>query len=291
MLFKYLTLTGGVFACSTAVVFVKWSTEHPVLVASYRLLVATLFLLPLMLRDIKRMNRKLNFTDIRPSIIPGLALGVHFIAWITGARMTPAANSTLVVSMGPAIMPVFALLLYNERVNLSEMIGTGISLGGIILLGISDLQVNISSLIGDILCFIAMVFGTFYLALARKNRSQRFIWIYLVPLYFIGGVFCLGVSLLFTNPLKAYNWKDITAIVALALIPTILGHSILNYSMRHIRGQVVTLVNLCQFVFAGIMGYFFFSEVLGTLFYISCIPVVLGAYIAIRYREKTESPG
>ena len=45
------------------------------------------------------------------------------------------------------------------------------------------------------------------------------------------------------------------------LVPTIIGHSILNYSMKHLRGQVVSILNVLQFVSAGIMAYFIRDEV------------------------------
>ena len=69
--------------------------------------------------------------------------------------------------------------------------------------------------------------------------------------------------------------------VGLAVVPTICGHSLLNAAMRRIRGQIVSLCNVSQFVFATIMGYLLFGEVPRTLFYVASAIVVAGVVIVV----------
>ena len=95
MILKLFILICGAFACSTSVIFIKASTENALLVAAYRLFVATFVLMPFMLRDLKRLKERFSLKLLRPSIAPGLVLGLHLITWIIGARMTLAAHSTL----------------------------------------------------------------------------------------------------------------------------------------------------------------------------------------------------
>ena len=79
-------------------------------------------------------------------------------------------------------------------------------------------------------------------------------------------------------------------IVAMAVIPTVIGHSIFNYLMKHMRGQVVAVGGLGQFVFVGIMGYFILNEIPPMMFYPSCLLVVAGSIIALRATQD-HSPG
>jgi drug/metabolite transporter (DMT)-like permease len=76
--------------------------------------------------------------------------------------------------------------------------------------------------------------------------------------------------------------REIAFIVGLGLIPTVTGHSIMNYSMKHLRGQVVSLANLNQFIFAGIMAWILLGEKPIWNFYIACALVVAGAITALR---------
>ena len=121
MILKLFILIFGSFACSVSVIFIKASTEHPLLIAAYRLFVASLVLTPFMLRDLKRLGQKFSFKMLRPSIIPGMTLSLHLITWIIGARMTLAAHATLIVNIVPAFIPIFLFVFSREIINRREI--------------------------------------------------------------------------------------------------------------------------------------------------------------------------
>ena len=103
-MFKIIRLILGVFACATAIIMIKASDEHPLLIASYRLLIASIALTPLYLKEFKKSHETFHIKTIYPSIIPGILLGLHFISWVFGARMTYAVNASLIVNMVPIVI-------------------------------------------------------------------------------------------------------------------------------------------------------------------------------------------
>lgn len=286
MVFHFLVLVIGVFSCSTAVIFIKISSEHPLLLAAYRLLIAALVLTPFFVREMKRQKGSYSVRQLSRSLLPGIALAFHFITWIVGARMTLAANATLIVNMVPAVMPFFLFFLSREIVKVYEVVGTGFALFGITLLGLTDIYVNRTTFLGDVLCLISMFLFTFYLALSRKNRDVQSIWLYIVPLYYTAGLFSFMVGSFFVNPFKHYTTVNILSIVGLGILPTVFGHSILNYSMKHFRGQLVSVVNLGEFIFATLMGYFILGETPSSMFYVAGILVVTGALFVVRQHRE-----
>jgi drug/metabolite transporter (DMT)-like permease len=310
MLGHILFLLVGVAAGAASIIFIKMSALHPLLLASYRLLLAALLLSPFYFRELARERRRLPGVrnpalesgaakvergiiarSLTASVIPGLLLGLHFIAWIAGARMTSAANATLIVNMAPVAMPVAAYIFMKEIITPAEIAGTVLALGGVVFLGISDFHVSMETFRGDVLSFVAMLFFTVYLILGKRKKRQINFWLYLVPLYFIGGVFCFIVSLFFTSPLRGISWFETGMIAGLAAISTIGGHSIYNYSMRHLRSQLVTLVNQSQVLFGALFGLLFFAEIPERNFFIAT-PIILGGIILaiIFSRKKKEIP-
>ncbi len=285
-MFKVIRLILGIFACSTAVIMIKASDEHPLLIASYRLFIAAIILTPIYLRELKKNNESFQIKMVTPSIIPGIFLGFHFISWVFGARMTFAANASLIVNLVPIVMPFLIFILAGERINRYEIIGTVLGLAGIIMMGMNDFHISRQSVNGDVICFISMLFFAFYLALARKNRKDQSVYLYIVPLYYIAGIFCFIISLFFINPIKIYSIKNIIYILGLGIIPTVFGHSILNKSMQTMRSQVVSIINLGQFIFAGIMAFFIFQEAPGLIFYISAFFVISGSIMVIKLSDK-----
>ena len=86
--------------------------------------------------------------------------------------------------------------MIKEKITSAEVLGTGISIMGVLYLGIRDSQFSSVYLKGDGIIIISMVLLTVYLALARKNRTGSPFWYYIVPLYFTGGLICLFIAIL-----------------------------------------------------------------------------------------------
>jgi drug/metabolite transporter (DMT)-like permease len=277
---QFLLLLFGVYACSTAVILIKMSGVPAVPLSGYRLVVAAVALSPLFFRDLRRYRGRFGKADLKATVLPGIALGLHFITWIIGARQTPAANSSLIVNMVPIAMPFFLAVMVGERLTPGERLGTVLSIAGVVLLGAWDLQLAQGHFTGDAMCLLSMVLFCYYLALARKNKHIVSLWLYLVPLYLIGGVLCLLADLVVRGPALPLGLREWLLIVGLGLVPTVMGHSILNYAMKHMRGQIVSIVNLFQFVFAGIMAYWLFDEVPAWAFYPAGGLIAMGVYVA-----------
>lgn len=274
-------LMAGVFACSTSVVLIRASSVDAVLLSAYRLIVAVLALMPLFLRDLKRHSY--TRSHFKRSLVPGAFLGLHFITWIHGARMTPAVNSTLIVNLSPLATPVLLLVLAQERLQRPEWIGSGLALAGVLWLLGADYELNRQYFAGDAVCFTSMVLFSVYFVLGRKNRDFPSIWLYLVPLYAVAAVFCLAASFLGEHPFaKSYPPVELLYIIGLGLFPTVLGHSALNYAVKYFRGQVVSASNLAQPLFAGVMMYLFVGEVPQAAFYPATALILLGAVVALQ---------
>jgi drug/metabolite transporter (DMT)-like permease len=179
-------------------------------------------------------------------------------------------------------------LITKEELNTSEWRGSAVAIVGVALLVGRDLQLSHEYFMGDVTCFASMLLSASYLVLARKNRHFPSIWLYIVPMYAVAAVFCFFASFAFEPP-SAQNLTlhEIAMVVCLGLIPTIMGHSALNHSMRHFRGQVVSLSSLSQPVFAGVMAFFLMGEVPDWFFYPACLLIALGASIALRGMQPT----
>lgn len=280
--FLLLLLAGEIMA-SASVIFIRRSAMAPVMLSSFRMLFSVLLLLPFYLKELKQnpaQPKPFNLKDMKQALIPGLLLGLHFISWIMGARMIPAANASLIVNLTPVVTPLFLFLLLRERVSKGEILGSLIALGGCLYLAWGDLNLDRQYFMGDLITLGSM--GAFALYQIMAKTRMKGVWSYLVPLYFIGGIFCLIVGLT-QMPLGSQGWipwsrNDWIAVLGLALISTIGGHSIINYSMKHLRGQLVSVFHTSQFLYAGLMAYFFLNEIPGRRF-LEASPFILGGVI------------
>jgi len=278
VLLHALSLLLGVFACSTAVILIKESTLDPVLLSSSRLLLAALCLSPWFVRALAR-HPDFGARGLKRALWPGVVLALHFMSWVVGARATLAVNASLIVNMVPLAMPFLLYLLADERVTRSELLGTALGLSGLVLLAGADFRAG--NALGDLVCFGSMLLCALYMALGRRNRDVPSLFLYVVPLYAVAGLVCLVVALPRLATLARLPAREVALVLGLTLVPTIVGHSLLNRAMKHFRGSVVSVCNLGQFVFAGFNAWLVFDEVPAAAFWPAAGLVVAGAAVAL----------
>ncbi|MFW6132485.1 MAG: DMT family transporter [Planctomycetota bacterium] len=298
MLGYVLLMVFGVWACATAVIMVKACDVAAAPLAAYRLLIAAAALAPLMLRDLRRHRARYGGRHLARTLLPGVLLAAHFVSWIIGARMTLAANASLLVNLHPVAMPFFLYVLLRERLTGGELVGTGVAVAGVVLLAGTDYHFSPQHFAGDALCLLSMLLIAAYLAFGRRNRDFPTIWLYVVPVYLVAGLTCLAVAgfqaVRAPGPSAAAfaipTARDALLVVGLGLVPTVMGHSIMNFSMKHLRGQLVSLTNCGQFVFAGTMAYFLLDEAPQWNFYAAAVLVLAGVYAALRAMPRPTPP-
>ncbi len=278
---RILLLLVGVFACSTSVIFIKMSHVPVAYLASLRMLLGCLILLPVFFYSVRRSGEKYTFRTLRRSLLPAVMLSIHMISWTIGARLTEAANGTLIVNLSPLAMPFVMYFMIGERITRMEIVGTLIAMGGVFVLGASDYQFGAQTIRGDIICLVSMVVCTLYLAFARRNCGELNLWVYVVPMYGLSGLLSAGAAIVLHGLPELYPFKEWGYLLGLALLPTVIGHSLLNWAMRHLRGQTVMILNLGQFVFVAVMAYYQFGQAPRGHFYIASALVISGAVIVI----------
>lgn len=290
---RYVILLCGVWCCSTSIIFIKIGQTDAIALSAYRLLLGGALLVPMAMRAWRRGGDFDGPRLFRQTIVPAILLGIHFISWILGGRLTTSANASLLVNMVPVAMPILLYLIINERINRTETKGTLIAMTGVVVLGLADFKLSPEYATGDAICFLSMLFYAWYLIHARKNRHLPSIYLYVVPVYLMAGLFCLAIAIVLSLAGRPTVWigpdlsTEMISITGLALVPTVLGHSMVNWAMTRLRGQAVAIINLAQFIFAGLMGFVLLQEVPEPVFYLSSALVVAGAVLIIRHPHSS----
>ena len=284
-----LTLVLGLISASSSVVFIKLSRIDPVLLAEGRLAVASLCVTPWFVAQAREHQSFLR-RERRRTVWPGVLLGLHFITWIIGARMTPAVNSSLLVNMVPLVTPFFLVVLAREQLRRAELGATVLAFAGVIWLTASDLELSHQYFLGDLVCFGSMILFALYLVFGRTNRDFPSVWLYMWPVYTIAGLVCAAIAAV-TSDLAAGPWtaRELGLVLGLGVIPTVVGHGSMNYALKELRGQVVGVANLCQVIFAGVLAYVFLDEVPHLSFYPASLLIAAG--VAWVFRQRATPPG
>ena len=111
----------------------------------------------------------------------------------------------------------------------------------------------------------------------------------MVPVYAQAGLICAICAIPWWHTFAVQDTHEWTLMIGLAVLPTVIGHTILNGSMRHLRGQIVSLCNVGQFIFAGIMAWFLFHQLPPASFYAASLLVIVGVSIVV-FKAPTAPP-
>ncbi len=272
----WLVLVIGVLATACSFIFIRESTEPPVMLAAWRVLLAVVLLSPAYFMARHRFGDLPYALVLRRSLLPGIVLSVHFISWVIGARLSLGANATIIVNLVPLAMPVLLWLMFGEVMQRREWLATLLAVAGLAVLAFDNLQLGSGHFLGDTICLVSMFLFALYLALARHHTNLPSIWLYVVPVYAVAGVTSLLAAPLFGPVVPSLETWNVLMVLGLVAVSTVIGHSALNFAMQHMRGQTVGVMMLAQFIVAGLLAYALYDEVPTVLFYVASALMVTG---------------
>lgn len=286
----WLVLLIGIVATACSFVFIRESTEPPVMLAAWRVLLATIMLSPAYLLARRRHGDGSALRVLQRSLLPGIVLSAHFVTWVIGARLSLGANATIIVNLVPLAMPVLLWIMFGEVMQRREWLATALAVTGLGVLAIDNLQLSAGHFLGDAICLLSMFLFAFYLTLARHQSHLPSIWLYVVPVYAVAGVTSLLAAPFFGPVAPSFELRNVAMVIGLAAVSTVIGHSALNFSMQHMRGQTVGVMMLAQFIVAGIIAYFLYAEVPTVLFYAASALMVTGMFMVVINQQSDDTP-
>ncbi len=285
----YLLLAFGVFCIGFSAIFVKLADLPGSTSGFYRLGIASIALLPIYLA------RRSKFPPMTRRVFSLAALGGLFFAldvwtWQSGLIYTSAASATLLGNTSSIIVALGAWLIFREKLRLPFWTGLFIALVGVLLvLGADFLTPHTSDTIantrteGNLLALLGAFFYAGYLLTTQHTRARLDTVAYLFLMSAIAAVILLGLAIVHHDPLWGFSIKAWLALIALALIPHVIGWLAISYALGHIRASIVSVTLLGQPVLTALFSIPLLGEGLVPLQIIGGLLALSGIYIVNRF--------
>jgi drug/metabolite transporter (DMT)-like permease len=281
---QYLVLAVGVLAVSFAALFIKLADAPPLVIAAFRLCLASLALVPLSWRHLRTEMPRLDRRDVRFMLLAGLALAVHFGLWITSLRYTSVVTSVVLVTASPIILAIASRFLFAQRLSRLSVIGIIISLGGVFLIGFGNWRLGAQSFQGAVLALGGALAISVYLLIGQHTRRKIGTLSYISVVYGTAAVFLLAAVFVAGYSFVGYSGRTYIMMVLLAVVPQLIGHSSINWALRFIPATLVAVAVLGEPVGASLWAVVFLHESLTVLEIIGSILILSGIYLTMRRR-------
>ncbi len=239
-------LSVGALVGGFAAILIRLCRYPAPAVASLRMLLAGILLLPFCLGDLRRTWREGGLSGFLRLLVPGLILSAHFQCWVLGLRHTSVASATFIFSLNPVFFALVQRFGARRRLPAYALASLGLAVAGAVwlfLLGGGRL-----GRLGDLLALTASLLYVAYLLAARRVAGTVPHLAFAQTIYFWGGLAGLPVALL-AGGLPAGSLGDTGSLAALAglvLFPTLIGHTSLNFGVRHLSPLTVSFFSLAE---------------------------------------------
>ena len=283
----------AVLGTSSGAVLVRLAESPAPVTAFWRLAFSVLALAPfLVIGRGWRAWRSLGRRQLGLLALAGLCLAAHFLSWFRSLDFTSVASSTVLVSAHPLFVGLLSARLLGESPNREEWIGLSLAVAGALVIGWGDFLSGPDPLLGDFLALLAAALGAAYFVIGRKLRGTLDLLPYVVPVYGIAALVCLARAS--AGGMQITGWPAATwwALAGLAVGPTLLGHTGLNWALRHVRAYVVSVVLLFEPLGATLLAVMVLGrgEIPGWNTLFGGAAILTGVWLSIRARQPAEEP-
>ena len=272
------------FAFATSGPLGKVASDVPaVVMACARTGIAAAILALVAPRILARSLRALSGRQRGAVALAGVLLGAHFALFFGGLATTSFAAAVALVSLEPIAVVLAAFFAFGIRPTPRELLGLLVATAGAVVVA-SGAGVGEHRLVGDLMVLAAVAIYGAYVASARGLRHA------LPPTPYAAAVY--AVSTLFLLPLAIYlgmragvpRASSSLAVVGLALVPTLIGHTLVQRVARHAPPVLVALVSPGETVGSLAIGALLLGAKPTLREGIGCALVLVGATIAITGR-------
>jgi drug/metabolite transporter (DMT)-like permease len=238
---------------------VKLSNADPLAIATWRLLFTSLIVAVFLLatgewREWSSLTRR----EFVLALGAGLALAIHFWAWMASIHMTTIAASVTLVSLQPVFVIGISAYFLHEKPTGRQYVGTGVALLGALIISLPAALgkggFGGAAIHGDLLALLGGVAAALYYSVGRRLRSSLGIWAYVGIVYFA----CLASLIIFSFVMGVHLFpqppRELGIFAGLAIGPMLFGHTGMNWALKYMPAFVVNLLVLGEPIGATLIG-------------------------------------
>lgn len=283
-----LVLLISLGATSFASIFMKLAQNAGLpspIIAAGRLILASLAMTPLVIRNYSAELRSLSRRDILFAVIAGVLLAAHFMSIVYSLENTSIMLLIVILNTGPLWTALLEKSFLKTRLNRTIWLGLLITIGGGITIAFfnsgaaESTSDNVSLGIG--LAVFSSIAGSANLVIGRSVRAKMSMLPYSWIVFGIGGLTALAFVFATSTPILGHPTMGYFWLVLLTVIPQIVGHSGFNYVVRYFSATFLSIAGQSLTITMSIAAFFIFGEVPGMGDIIGSAIILIGMVLAI----------
>jgi drug/metabolite transporter (DMT)-like permease len=241
-----------------------------------------LLLLPFTRKNVMYMWGALSLKEKIIWAGSGIFLAFHFAFWIESLSHTSVASSVVLATTNPIFAGIGGIVLLGEKEGRNFWLGVVLAIGGSATLAYSDFVGWEGSFWGNFLALSAAVMASAYMLCGRKLRIKIPVAAYVTGCYGFSGILLFGAALILEQPLGGYSYNSWLLLAAMILVPTLVGHTSVNYALGHLHPGKVALAVVGEPLVATGLAWWLLQEVPTSSRLFACSIILMGIVLGGR---------
>jgi len=276
-----LVLGVGLVAVSFASIFIKLCEAPSLVIAAYRLVIASVFYLGFTRIKSGPIWSSFSWSQRKIAFISGLFLTIHFTTWITSLKFTSVASSAVLVQTAPIFVASGGFIVLGERPSLTIIIGMTITLAGSIIISLHDFSLESGSIIGNLLAIGGAIGAAGYILAGRKLRASMDTLHYVTAVYSFAAILLFIFAIGSGASLIGYSLRNYLLLVAIAVVPQIIGHTSFNWALKYLSATTISIILLGEPIGASILAVLLLDEGLSLVKIVGGVIIISGVTLVL----------
>ena len=283
---KRLIVLLGVVGISASAILVRWSTAPSMVLVMYRMIVAVGLLSPVVLLRCRDELKALKKKDWLMSAAAGCCLGLHFTFYFESVRTTSIAAAVVLSDTEVLFVALGSILLLRKKLSRQCWLAVGLAFVGAVMVALSGGTGGESGLLGNIFALLSALLLALYTTIGASTRQRMSNTAYTFVAYAFAAITVAVVAVASGTPLAGYGANNWLTALGMAVLCTLLGHSIFTWGLEYLPPAYISTVKLLEPVFAAVWGMLLFRESPTLLGVVGGIIVIVGVFIYGRATEE-----
>lgn len=289
----YFVLIVGVIAASLAAILIREAQNAGIpslAIAAGRLAIAATLLTPFAFIRHRDEISKLTRREFGLAALSGIFLAIHFAAWITSLEKTTVLVSVALVSTNPLWVALLEVIFLRARLGRWVLIGLSVGLiGSIIIVLPRDGAVSAGTepVLGSLLAVMGAAAVAVYYVIGRGLRARLSLIPYIWLVYSCAAILLLILVFITGIPITGYPTSGYMALLAMALIPQLLGHSSFNFALKYFPATFIGISAQLEPVASALIAFVYLQETPADIQILGSAIIIAGVILASLNRTQS----
>ncbi|CAN5191984.1 DMT family transporter [soil metagenome] len=261
----------------------KWSLESvpPFTFAFIRFFLSALLLLPFTIHRLKITRHD----AISLFVLAFTGFFLHIGLLLVGLTISTSLNSSIITAAAPIFLILGSVILFKERVKKKVILGSGISLLGVLLIIIRPLfdKGIDGSIIGNILFVLGTLSFVTYTILIKEYSTHLRTTTVTFYMFAFATVIFFPFSLMESSQHNILQLLDTRAVIGIlfgTIFTSIIGYLFYNYAIRLVKASEVGVFLYMDPIITALVAVPLLHEKITTIFLLGTLLVFVGIFVA-----------